>query len=71
MTEEYPLRPKSDYEQHKISEEEGLLEEFDEDYDPQYFLSPRSEDGDEGMQVDLGFFQYQESITDYLGREQT
>lgn len=64
MTQESPYHPKSKYEDHKISEENGLVEHFIDDHDPEYLL-----EGGERMetrQIDLGEFLYQRSLGDFL-----
>lgn len=64
MTEEIPYEPKSDYQEQKISEENGLVENF-EDRDPEYLLEDRGETM-ETRQIDLGEFLYQRSLGDFL-----
>lgn len=62
MTQEYPLKRKDDY-QHRPSVEQGLLEEFDENHDPEYLLEGETM---ESRQIDLGEFLYQKELSDYL-----
>lgn len=63
MTEEIPIRPKSEYTPHLPSEENGLVEDF-EDSDPEYLLTP--EEPDTGQRVDLGYFFDRKDTTGYV-----
>lgn len=65
MTQEYPIREKSEYLPHQPSEENGLIEDLDpDDHDPEYLLENDPEE-DFTIQLDFGYFFNQREIFEY------
>ena len=64
MTEEIPFRSREDYEPYKPSEEQGLVEDFDDSHDPEYLLEPREDDSLD-IQLDFGYFFSQTDLYDW------
>lgn len=64
MTQESPHRPKSEYEKHQPSEENGLIEDLEPgETEPEYLLEQQEQETT--FQLDFGYFFNQTQLFDW------